>query len=232
MHSPKTHLSNRNTELGRTCQFANRTGPVRVLVADAKPVMRAGLKTILEPAGFVITSEASHSKEIFPKLAKESVDVLTLDPGLPGRGLDIIPDIKRRHPNTAVLVYADEIQQQFLMPAIKSGADGFLLKEAATDQLLRALDKVSQGEQFIPDSLAAALAKYVRGEQQPHEKLSPREQHILQRFADGKSLKEIAGELGIDAKTVSTHKRRIMDKMGMQTNAELIQYGGKLVNRQ
>ena len=198
----------------------------RLLVADSRPLIRIGFKTVAEQAGFVLASEATHSQEILPKLAAEPIDVVVIDPVLPGRGLDLVPDLKKHHPNTGVLVYTNSSQQHLGVAAIKCGADGFLIKEASLDQLLRALEKLTRGEQYIPDSLANQLAACARSAsaEPPHHQLSGREHQIFLRVCDGAPLKQIAGELGIGAKTVTTYRARILQKMGMGSNAELVQY--------
>jgi DNA-binding NarL/FixJ family response regulator len=160
----------------------------------------------------------------------ERWDVVVLDVGLAGRsGLDLIPEIRRLRPEARVLVLTMFSEEQYAVRAIRAGAAGFLTKESAPDKLVEAVRKIASGGRFITPELADALASMVAGDadRKPHELLSNREFEIMKLIGSGKTVSQIADVLSLSVKTVSTHRTRLLRKMGMKTNAELTHYAVK-----
>ncbi len=202
---------------------------MRILLADDHAIVRAGLKRILEdefrPA---VVAEASTADEALQQLAAAPCDVLVLDISMPGRsGLDILPEIRTTHPTTRVIILSSFDDQQFAFRAIRDGALAFLTKERAPRELIDAVRIVMSGRRFISQQLAEQLASAMasgKPERPPHEALSPREFEVFRQISSARTLSEIAVELNLSAKTVSTYRARILEKMGMSTNAELMRY--------
>ncbi|HJU82941.1 MAG TPA: response regulator transcription factor [Holophagaceae bacterium] len=201
---------------------------LRMLLVDDHTILRSGLRKILEDEfpGAVV-GEAGHAEEALDRLRREAWDLLVLDISLPGRsGLDLLPEIKAMLPRLPVLVLSMYGEQQFAVRALKAGASAYLTKERAAEELIRAIRTVLAGRRYIGESLAEKLAAHVAHDQErpPHERLSAREFEVFRRIAAAKGISEIAEELGLSVKTVSTYRTRILDKMGMASNAELMQY--------
>jgi two-component system, NarL family, invasion response regulator UvrY len=201
---------------------------IKILVADDHAVVRRGLRQILsESPDFYVAAEAGTAAEIRDRVQQEHFDVVLLDIGLPGAsGIELIPEIRRMRPETRVLVLTMFSEEHYAIRAIRAGAAGFLTKETAPDKLVDAVRKIAAGGRFISAELAEALASVVAGDARalPHERLSNRELEILKRIGAGRTVSQIADELGLSVKTVSTHRTRILAKMGMKTNAELTHY--------
>ncbi len=199
-----------------------------MLLVDDHTILRSGLRRILEEefAGAVV-GEAGNAEDAMERLRKEPWDLLVLDISLPGRsGLDLLPEVKALHPRLPVLVLSMYGEQQFAVRALKAGASAYLTKERAAEELIRAIRTVLAGRRYIGESLAEKLAAHVAHDQErpPHERLSAREFEVFRRIAAAKGITEIAEELGLSVKTVSTYRTRILDKMGLASNAELMQY--------
>jgi DNA-binding NarL/FixJ family response regulator len=153
--------------------------------------------------------------------------VVLLDLTMPGPGgLETIKQIKELKPALPVLVLSVHSEQQYAVRALKAGASGYLTKECAPDELVRALRRVVEGGRYLSQDVAELLAREVASNERgtPHKRLSDREFQVLRKLAGGRSVKEIAQELALSEKTISTYRRRILDKMGMRSNAELIRY--------
>lgn len=204
---------------------------IKLLVVDDHAVVRRGLRQILsESPDFFVAAEASSAPEALAKVQAERFDVILLDIGLPGgSGIDILPEIRRLRPEARVLVLTVFSEEQYAVRAIRAGAAGFLTKETAPEKLVDAVRKIAAGGRFISAELAETLASVVAGEMQglPHELLSNREFEILRMIGSGKTVSQIAEDLGLSVKTVSTHRTRILRKMVMKTNAELTHYAVK-----
>lgn len=204
---------------------------IKVLIADDHAIVRGGLKQILaDTSDITVAGEAGHGQEVLEKLNKMSYDVVVLDISMPGRsGLDILAQLKREFPRTRVLILSMHPEEQYAMRALKAGASGYLTKESVPDELIAAIRKVSAGRKYISSSLAERLAiAWEDGrEKSVHERLSDREYEILCMIARGKSVKEIAVELRLSIKTVSTYRSRILSKTEMKNNAEIIYYAIK-----
>jgi len=200
---------------------------IKILIADDHPIVRQGLKQIIseEPAMQVL-GEAQNSQEVLELVRKKNWDVVVLDITMPGRsGLDVLKELKTHRPRLPILILSVHPEDQFALRVLRAGASGYLTKESAPDVLVTAIRKVVAGRRYISATLAEKLAGELVGEPGPvHERLSDREFQIMCMIARGKSLKEIAGELFLSPKTVSTYRGRILEKMGMASNAELTRY--------
>jgi len=201
---------------------------IKVLVADDHVVVRRGLRQILaETPDIVVGGEAETPNEVMQLVLRESWSVVVLDIKLRGgSGLDLLGWIRRERPHLAVLVLTVFPEEQYAVRAIRAGAAGFLTKESAPERLIEAVRKVAAGGRYVSAELAETLASLVAGEGKgpPHERLSDREFEVLKMLASGKTVSEVADELSLSVKTVSTHRTRILKKMNMRTNAELTSY--------
>ncbi len=202
--------------------------PISILIADDHTIVREGLKQILaETPDMVVVDEASNGQEVLDKALKNEHDVILLDISMPGRsGLDILKQLKTERPRTAVLVLSMYSEEQYALRALKAGASGYLTKESAPDRLIEAIRKVSEGRKYISASVAEKLAFNLElGEEKPpHENLSDREYQVMCMIASGKTVKEIAEELALSVKTISTYRTRILEKTGLKNNAALTHY--------
>jgi len=204
---------------------------IKVLIADDHTIVREGLKQILSESSDIIASgEARNGKEVLNKIIKNDYDVVLLDISMPGRGgIDILKEIKSIKPKLSVLILSMYPEEQYAVRALKTGASGYLTKESASDELINAIRKVYLGGKYISSTLAEKLAFYLENdiERTPHDKLSNREFHVMCMIASGKTVNKIAEELSLSPKTISTYRSRILEKMKMKTNAELIHYAIK-----
>jgi DNA-binding NarL/FixJ family response regulator len=201
---------------------------IRVVVADDHTILREGLKQLLLAAGDIdIAGEAGDGHEVL-RLARETdFDVLLLDMSMPGKsGTELIKQVKAERPRLRVLVLSMHEEHQYAVRAIKAGASGYLTKESASAQLVMAIRKVAAGGAFISAEVAEqlALGAMPHAEGPPHATLSDREYQVFQRLVAGVSVSDIATELNLSGKTVSTHKARLMEKLGVTNPAELIRY--------
>lgn len=204
---------------------------IKILIADDHPIVRKGLKEIIEETpGMKVVDEASNGQEVLEKVFKKDINVVLLDISMPGRsGLDILRDIKRQKPKLVILVLSMHPEEQYAVQALKEGASGYLTKKSAPDELLTALRKVSSGGKYVSSSLAEKLAYALEkdGEKPPHETLSVREYEVMRLIASGKTVTEIARELFLSPKTISTYRARILEKMRMKNNTQLVRYAIK-----
>ena len=201
---------------------------IRILVADDHAIVREGLKQILADVGdMTVCDEAASGAETLAKIRKREYDVVLLDISMPGRsGLEILKDIKTEHPKQPVLILSMHAEEQYAVRALRAGASGYLTKASAPDELIGAIRKVSYGRKYVSASLAEklAFALDIDTKKPPHETLSDREYQVMLMIASGKSVKEIAAELCLSVKTISTYRARVMEKMNMKKNAELTLY--------
>ena len=202
----------------------------RILIADDHPVVRQGIRQILnELEEETIIEEANNARELFAKLHKNDFDIILLDISMPDRsGFDILDEIKRTKPDIPVLILTMYPQEQYAIRAFKLGASGFLMKITAADELLVAVRKILKGGKYITPSLAESLAESLNETDKPiHTKLSEREYTVFIKIARGKSIREIAEDLLLSEKTISTYRSRILSKLEFKTSAELIRYALK-----
>jgi len=201
---------------------------ISVLIADDHAVVRAGLKQILSGiADLRVTAEAASGNETLAAIRAHRFDVIVLDMSMPGRsGLDLIRQVKEEQPHARILVLSMHQEDQYAVRALKAGASGYLNKDSAPEMLVGAIRKVASGGAFISPATAEQLAHgVIRGDERPlHTLLSDREFEVFQGLVGGESVSAIASKLNLSVKTVSTHKSRIMQKMGMQSATELIRY--------
>ncbi len=204
---------------------------IRIMVADDHAVVREGLKQILaDNTEIVVAGEAKDGQEVLEKVRKGGWDLILLDIAMPGRGgIDTLKELKVENPKLPVLVLSMYPEDQYAIRALKAGASGYLTKGSAPEELIAAIEKVSQGGRYISPSLAERLASHVAADSEKpiHETLSDREYQVVLMIASGKTVKEIAGELSLSVKTISTNRVRALRKMGMKNNAELTFYAIK-----
>src|SRR5882762_8754405 len=204
---------------------------IKILIADDHAIVRRGLKKVLaETSDIVVAGEATNGREALEKLQAGNWDVLVLDINMPGRsGLDILKDIKRLRPELPVLVLSMHAEEQFATRTLKAGASGYLNKESAPEELVKAIRKVCSGGKYVSATQAERMVGELTGDTDklPHELLSDREYEILCLIASGKTPTQIAGELSLSVKTVSTYRARILEKMNLTTNAQLTHYAIK-----
>jgi two-component system, NarL family, invasion response regulator UvrY len=201
---------------------------LRILLADDHAMFRSGLRRILEPEfpGAVV-GEAASLPELRTTLADGRWDVLVLDVSMAGENsLNSLPELRAAHPRLPVVVLSMYGDRQFVIRALRAGASAYLTKERAPEELLRAIRAVLAGRRYVGSELAEQLADHLAGgaTASPHESLSPRELEIFLLLASARTVSEIAARLGLSVKTVSTHRSRILEKMGLRSNAELMQY--------
>ena len=201
---------------------------LRILIADDHPVVRRGLKQIIaETSDIVVAGEATNGWEVLSKVRAANYDVVLLDITMPGMdGVDVLAQLKHEKSKLPVLMLSMHPEEQYAVRALRVGASGYMTKESAPDELVVAIRKVSTGGKYVSSSLAERLASVLQenAEKLPHESLSLREYRVLCMIASGKTVSEIAKELSLSVKTISTYRFRILEKMKMKNNAELIHY--------
>jgi two-component system invasion response regulator UvrY len=200
----------------------------KALIADDHPIVRQGLKQILfEEPDMETVGEAADSHDVLMLAGEQNWDIVILDITMPGRGgLDVLKELRQKYPELPVLILSIHPEDQYAVRALKAGAAGYLTKESAPEELIRAMRTVLKGKKYISASLAEKLADYLEREDQKniHEILSDREYQVMVMITQGKSIKEIAEDLSLSIKTISTYRARIFEKMKLKSNAELIRY--------
>jgi DNA-binding NarL/FixJ family response regulator len=201
---------------------------IKVLITDDHPVVRRGIRQILEDDDSIEkVEEAGKGKELIDKLREEKFDVILLDISLPGgNGLDFIGQIKKIQPSAAVLMLSIYSEELYAIKALKFGASGYLTKTSAPEELLTAVHKVSKGERYISISLADKLADdlLTKSDKLVFQSISAREMDVLILLAAGKTFTQIATELSLSPKTISTYRERLLIKLRLKTTSELIRY--------
>jgi len=204
---------------------------IRVLITDDHALIRRGLKQVLEEGmGAVLVGEAQDAREALDQVLKNKWDVVIMDITMPGRsGLDVLRDIKALKPDLPVLILSMHPEDQFAVRVLKSGAAGFIPKESAPDELIKAIRKVVAGGRYVTAALAEKMAFELAAptDKPVHEMLSDREFQVLRMIASGKTVGQIAEQVNLSVKTVSTYRARLLEKMRMQNNAELTHYAIK-----
>jgi DNA-binding NarL/FixJ family response regulator len=204
---------------------------MKILIADDHAIVREGVKQIVKSLSEVtLIDEAWEGYLAMEKIKTESYDLVILDISMPGlSGLDILQEIKARKLKTNVLILSFYPQEQYAIRAFRLGASGYLSKNSAFEELAVAIKKIAAGGRYVSSSLGEKLLFSDQDKiwQMPHEALSEREFQIMLMLARGKSVTEIANDIFISDKTVSTYRARIMDKMGMKKNADLTLYSIK-----
>jgi DNA-binding NarL/FixJ family response regulator len=201
---------------------------IKVIITDDHPIVRRGIRQILEDDERIDTvHETGKGKELLEKLREEKYDVVLLDISLPGgSGLDLIGQIKKIQPSIAVLMLSIYSEELYAIKALKFGASGYLTKSSAPEELLTAIHKVSKGERYISVALADKLADdlITKSDEQVFQSLSAREMDVLILLAAGKSFTQMATELSLSPKTISTYRARLLVKLKLNSTSELIRY--------
>lgn len=201
---------------------------IRFLIVDDHSVVRRGVIQILgEHFRKAEFGEASSAQEALEQIWKSEWNLVILDISLPGRsGLDVLKELKQARPHISVLILSMHTEDEFALRAIKGGASGYLTKETIATELVAAAEKALAGGEYIRPSIAEKLVSFLRAEEQtePHHLLSDREYQVLTMIAVGKTVKEMGAELSMSVKTISTYRTRMLEKMKMKNDAELIRY--------
>jgi len=201
---------------------------IRVLVADDHAIVRRGMAQILEEVpDMVVAGEASTGREVLRMVGEGEYNVVMLDIAMPeGGGLETLKQLRSLKPELPVLILSMYPERQYAVRTLRAGAAGYLTKESAPDELIAAIRRVVQGGRYVSQSLAEELAAALGSEAErlPHESLSDREYQVMRLLATGKTVTEIANELSLSAKTVSTYRARILVKLNLRNTAEIIRY--------
>jgi len=201
---------------------------IRVVVADDHQILREGLRQLLQAGGdLAVVGEAADGHAVMEQVRALDFDVLLLDMSMPGKsGIELIRQVKAEKPRLRILVLSMHEEHQYAVRAIRAGASGYLTKESATAQLVAAIRKVAGGGAFISAEVAERLALEAmpHAEGPRHSTLSDREYQVFRLLVSGRSVSDIAAALHLSAKTVSTHKARLMEKLGVDNNADLVHY--------
>ena len=201
----------------------------RILLVDDHPIVRQGIKQVLvgafQPA---LVGEADNAEEGLSEVRNTAWDVLVLDLTLPGvSGLDLLKDLRRERPSLPVLVLSMHPPDQFARRAMNAGAAGYLTKDSAPTELVKAVGEVIAGRRYLNPLVIEDLVSRVQpdSERRPHEALSDREYQVLRMIASGLTVSQVATRLSLSVKTISTYRARVLEKMNMRTTAELMHYG-------
>jgi two-component system invasion response regulator UvrY len=204
----------------------------KILIADDHAIFREGLKKVLESAGgLAVVAEAATGEEALARARESGPDLVVLDVSMPGRGgIETVQELKRRAPKVRILVLTMHAEDNFAVRCLREGADGYLTKDAGPEQLVLAVRKVSAGGKYVSPALAERLAFNLDTsfDRPLHEKLSHREFQVMRLIGAGRAASEIAAELHLSVKTVSTYRARILEKMDMRTNSEIMRYAIEL----
>lgn len=200
---------------------------IRILLVDDHPVVRQGIRQIVaDGLKSVAIGEASDAAHAMLSIRRDSWDLVVLDVTLPGAsGLDVLKEIRRDFPGLPVLVLSMHPAAQFARRALAAGAWGYLTKDSAPTELVTAIEEIRRGRRYLSSRRGAPLADLAAGgTTTPHDALSDREYQVLRMLGSGKTVSEIAGALGLSVKTVSTYRARLLDKLQMKSNAEVMRY--------
>ena len=202
---------------------------LKILIADDHPIVRRGLQQILSrETDIAMVGEAQNCSEVLDLTRTEDWDAVVLDIAMPGRGgLDTLKELKRLYPALPVLMLSIYPEDQYAVRAFRAGAAGYMNKETAPDELIKAIRKIIKGGKYVSPALAEKLVLIMQAEAPSHDSLSDREYQVMLKIASGKTLSQIAGEMSLSIKTISTYRERILEKMKMKNNAELTYYAIK-----
>jgi len=201
---------------------------IRVLIADDHTIVRHGLRQILNVESDIQTvGEASSGNEVLDFVANNKIDVAVLDISMPGRnGLETLKELRRLYPEIAVVVLSMHSKDQYAVRILKAGASAYVTKESASEDLVGAIRQAFAGHKYITPDIAEMLADYIEhGDvDEPHRALTDRELEVFSMIADGKSMSQIAAELNLSIKTISTYKARIVEKTGLANSSDITRY--------
>ena len=199
----------------------------RIVVADPRPLVRAGLQHVLVGPGLLVQGDTADAQGLLEACRRLTPDVVVMDPELPGgSGIGMIGALRAEFPGMAILVVTDLPAELYSVRAMSEGASAYLSKDEAVDQLVPALRMAITGRKYVTPGVAALLAEHLDGTSRglPHESLSRREFEVMQKLGAGHRVCDIAQQLGLSMKTVSTFRARMMRKLGMETHADLVRY--------
>jgi two-component system invasion response regulator UvrY len=202
---------------------------ISVAIVDDHPLVRRGLRETFAAEGDIrVVAEAAAAEEVLSLLAAHRCDVLLLDLSLPGRsGLDILRDVRREFPRVAVLVVTTHDAVHYAVRCLRAGAGGYVVKSAGPEEVVVAVREIYRSGRYISPEVASALADFALVDASgapPHAQLSDREHDVLRRLVAGKTISEIAAELSLSVKTVSTYRTRMIEKLGLRTTPDLMRY--------
>ena len=203
---------------------------IRIVIADDHEIVRAGLKQIIsDDEDMVVLGESNNGENLIELVKKNEYDIVLLDLKMSGiSGIDVIKHLRVIKPDLPIIVLSMHAEDQYAVRTIKAGASGYLTKETAAENLIIAIRKVVSGGKYISPTLAETLADSIAGGNEfPHEKLTDREFQVTCMIASGKTVSEIASELFLSVKTISTYRQRILEKMNLKNNSELTHYAIK-----
>ena len=202
---------------------------IRLAICDDHKIVREGIRQIIDgfPDIDIVTDDISSGEELLQKLRKVTVDVIVLDVSLPGRsGLEVLKQVKIFYPETNVLVLSMYPEDQFAIRMLKAGASGYLHKDSSPDVLIEAIRTIAKGGEYLSAEITKLLYREMNNKNQelPHTSLSDREYEVFLAIGEGKPNNMIANQLSLSAKTISTYRSRILNKMKMDNNSEMIKY--------
>jgi DNA-binding NarL/FixJ family response regulator len=201
---------------------------IRIFITDDHSLIREGLKKIInDEKDISIIGEAGNAKDTMSFVLNKNIDILILDLNLPDKsGLDLLKELKSLKPELKILILSMHPEDRFAMRVLRGGASGYITKESVGEELVRAIRKVYNGGKYVSESLAEMLAFEIQGggDKPIHEVLSDREFQVLQMIASGKTLAEISETLSLAVTTISTYRARVLEKLNLHSNAELIHY--------
>ncbi|MEX0998721.1 MAG: response regulator transcription factor [Thermodesulfobacteriota bacterium] len=203
---------------------------IKILIADDHSVVRRGVKQILEEEpDLKVLGEAANGDEVIQLIQDKDWDILILDITLPGKnGLEILTEVKKLRPNLPVLILSMHPEEEFAVRALKLKAAGYVTKGSVPEELVLAINVVLKGHKYISPSFTDKLASYIEldndAEKPLHQRLSKREKEVLIMIASGKSITDIAKTVYLSVKTISTYRKRILEKLNLETTADLIRY--------
>lgn len=201
---------------------------IRVAIADDHPIVREGLRRIVsEDPGIVVAGDAAGAAELFRLLATAAVDVVLLDVSMPGAPfIETLRQLRTQYASVKVLVISAYSEDQWALRALQSGASGYLTKDHSPEELVDAIRRVARGRRYVSESMADRLAGMAGDakDRAPHERLSDREFEVLRALGSGLMVKDVASQLGLSVKTVSTYRTRLLEKLGLTSRADLVRY--------
>lgn len=201
---------------------------IRVIICDDHSLIREGLRKVLSCAGDIdIVAESDNAAELINAVRSKAADLIIMDINLPGRsGLDVLTDLRRHAPHTSVLVISMYPEDRYALRALRSGAAGYLPKGSDPGEIVRAVRKIAHGGRYITEATAALLLEDLGTSMDalPHERLSKREFEIMRLIVDGKTVRQIAEQLHLSISTVNTYRARILDKLHLRSDVELVRY--------
>ena len=199
---------------------------IRILLVDDHPVVRRGIRSILtDRFSDAVVAEAGDAPSALQEVNKAEWDVVLLDISMPGpSGLELIKQLRREHPALPLLVVSMHPAAQFARRALSAGALGYLTKDSAPEEFVTAIEHARLGRRYVGPDASEVLLRWQGQRRAPHDSLSDREYQVLRLLGSGRTVSDIARALGLSVKTVSTYRTRVLEKLGMQTNAELMRY--------